>query len=919
MKNYLLLMALCLFMIPFGLKAQELGFLKAKGKQIVDANGNNVVLRGIGLGCYMIQEGYMMETSDFANRQTEIRSRIESLVGAEKTEIFYKTWRENYITEADVDSIKSWGFNSIRLPMHYNLFTLSIDEEPVEGEDTWIDTGFDLVDNLLSWCEKREIYLILDLHGAPGGQGKDAAISDYDSTKPSLWESPENQRKTVALWKKLAERYADEPWIGGYDLINEPNWDIDNAGNKNGCSCNQNTALWKLYKEIIAAIRTVDKNHLVVLSGNCWGNNYNGLSNIKSFDSCSNLALSFHRYWCYNNDSSISGILGLRNTLNIPIWMSESGENSNAWFADAVDLLEKNNVGWDWWPYKKLGSVSGMIIIPKPEGYSSLINSMKGSGTKISAEKAFSILMELTENMKIENCKILYDVLDALFRQPATDSVKPFADNEIPGRIFASNYDYGRSGIAYHDGDSANYNTSSGEYTTWNQGWAYRNDGVDIENCSDAITNGYDVGWLNQGEWMQYTVNVSQSGAYKCEVRYATNSASGRIGIYVDGKESSGSVSLPSTGSWTTWKSKTIENIILTKGTHAIKVKVEQTGFNLNYLNFSDPVAIENVVPKILNATTATDGSYIVLASNLEVKTAGAISDFTLKVDNADVEIVSTEIDPENPYGIRLNLAHNVYSHNKIKIAYSGTSMTSIYGTEHAAFSSMSVVNVAPVIHILPSKIEAEDYETVHGWQTESCTDVGEGVNLSYSGVGYYTEYRILVPKTGNYQFNYRVASNNSAGGKFSMSLVDGNKVEELHQVVMASTGGWQTWKTLSKVSELEEGDHLIRFKVISREFNLNWIEISNPTAVDDLEMGLSVPSIAYDRNSKNLLIANLKEEHLPFVVSIYDFSGRNIIKNTISTLVDSGEHRISVPELSGFNIVNICYPKESISKKIQF
>ncbi len=133
---------------------------------------------------------------------------------------------DNHVTKADIDSLASWGYNSVRPALHYNLFTLPIEEEPVPGEQTWLDKGFELVDSLLSWCEANEMYLILDLHAAPGGQGYNAAICDYDPSKPSLWESEENRIKTVALWGKLAERYSDEPWMGGYDLINEPNWDL---------------------------------------------------------------------------------------------------------------------------------------------------------------------------------------------------------------------------------------------------------------------------------------------------------------------------------------------------------------------------------------------------------------------------------------------------------------------------------------------------------------------------------------------------------------------------------------------------------------------------------------------------------------------------------------------------------------------
>jgi len=195
--------------------------LRTLGKNIINLNGDEVLLRGVGLGGWMLQEGYMMNSSGAADTQHEFIEKLTLLIGEEETEIFYNNWRQNFITEQDVNSIANHGYNSIRLPMHYNLFTLPIEEEPVEGENTWLDTGFDMVDELLTWCEANQLYLILDLHAAPGGQGMDAAISDYDDSKPSLWESSLNQDKTVALWGKLADRYKDKEWIGGYDLLNE--------------------------------------------------------------------------------------------------------------------------------------------------------------------------------------------------------------------------------------------------------------------------------------------------------------------------------------------------------------------------------------------------------------------------------------------------------------------------------------------------------------------------------------------------------------------------------------------------------------------------------------------------------------------------------------------------------------------------
>jgi aryl-phospho-beta-D-glucosidase BglC (GH1 family) len=109
------------------------------------------------------------------------------------------------------------------------------------------------------------------------------------TNRNSLWESEENQKKTIALWKKLAERYKDSPWIGGYDLINEP---ISISGkNINGTDEMSNAPL-EASERNHEAIRTVDKKHIII-EGNGWGNNYNGLTPLWD----NNMVFSFHKYW----------------------------------------------------------------------------------------------------------------------------------------------------------------------------------------------------------------------------------------------------------------------------------------------------------------------------------------------------------------------------------------------------------------------------------------------------------------------------------------------------------------------------------------------------------------------------------------------------------------------------------------------
>src|SRR6186713_871628 len=167
------------------LSANTQGFLRTKGPAIVDGKGNEVILRGMGLGGWMLQEPYMLKRSGVAIAQYDIRNKITALVGKERAKKFYDAWLNNHCTKADIDSLAAWGFNSVRLPMHYNLFTLPVESEKGENNNTWLSKGFELTDSLLSWCKANRIYLVLDLHAAPGGQGNDIAISDRDTSKPS--------------------------------------------------------------------------------------------------------------------------------------------------------------------------------------------------------------------------------------------------------------------------------------------------------------------------------------------------------------------------------------------------------------------------------------------------------------------------------------------------------------------------------------------------------------------------------------------------------------------------------------------------------------------------------------------------------------------------------------------------------------
>jgi endoglucanase len=247
----------------------------------------------------------MLLTSGFANSPTEIRSTIENLVGTSNADQLDALYRARFVQRKDIDSLARWGFNSVRLPMHFNLLSSS--------PGVYLEEGFTRIDSLLNWCAANQLYLILDLHCAPGGQNS-INISDYQGF-PSLWESPDFQTWTAEIWKTIAARYASRPWIGGFDILNETAWSFSGG----------NTPLRNLLVRITDGIRTVDRNHLIFAEGNRYATDFSNLT--PAWDA--NMAWSFHKYWNTNDYAAFQSFLNLCANTNTPLWMGESGENAN--------------------------------------------------------------------------------------------------------------------------------------------------------------------------------------------------------------------------------------------------------------------------------------------------------------------------------------------------------------------------------------------------------------------------------------------------------------------------------------------------------------------------------------------------------------------------------------------------------------
>jgi hypothetical protein len=257
--------------------------------------------------------------------------------------------------------------------------------------------------------------------------------------------------------------------------------------------------------------------------------------------------------------------------------------------------MEANHIGWSWWTLKKFNAMNGLFSVPITSEYDYLLRFWKKQATQPSVDFAMKGLMDMAEGLKLENCIYNSGVIDAMFRQVSDSSaLLPFAENKIPGRLYAANYDYGRYGVAYSDKE---YQNAGGGAWGWNSGDMYRNDGVDIEQCSDTITNGYDVYNIKTGEYIKFTVNVTQSATYRFSVRVAANVDGGIILVTPDNATASfKTIAKTGDGDVPIWKSQDMFDVGLTAGTHTLKFTFFGTGLSFNYVDITNvgPLSVED-------------------------------------------------------------------------------------------------------------------------------------------------------------------------------------------------------------------------------------------------------------------------------------------------------------------------------------
>lgn len=360
------------------------GFIRAT-ETAFQVDGRDVALRSMGIGSFLNLEFFML---GLYGTDADIRRCIRKLHGPEKADAFWSAYYEQFLNEADIRYLKELGLDSIRLPFSWRIF------ESEAGDGGFDARGFVQLDRIARLCERHGLRVILDLHSAPGGQNPDWH-SDNPTGMALLWEFPELKRKTIALWERIAEHYRGDPWIGGYDLLNEPVIHPDRAGE-----------LDRFHHDLVAAIRRKDPDHLCLVEGNLYSSSFRPLTPIDDPNTAYSFHFyPFHRYLTLTAEELTRLDLAqelatlerhlveneegrhLREVLRRPCWCGETGTFYCAELGDvdfylrafrgAFGLLTKYAIPWCFWTYKDVGQ-HGLLRIREDSAWRTMAARIQG-------------------------------------------------------------------------------------------------------------------------------------------------------------------------------------------------------------------------------------------------------------------------------------------------------------------------------------------------------------------------------------------------------------------------------------------------------------------------------------------------------------------------------------------------------------
>lgn len=337
------------------------GIIHAEGNTLKTDAGVNVELKGFNLGSLFPLEHYMspagkigIETVDTYN----VMLTMEKRFGVEKQRDLISCYQNSWITSLDFENIKMAGFNVVRIPVWWGQFY----DLNNTSESGWRKDAFTQLDRIVNSAALKKIYVIIDMHGAVGGQSLN--ISTGQKGLNIYWSDTAAARSTASMWKKIADHYKDNPYIAGYDLLNEP----DPRPNKETAWSGIYTKIIiNAYDELYKNIRSVDKNHTIFIEDTFYKWNLDMLPDPTTMG-WTNVAYEAHVYpWPANALPGETHIAEAKRGIDsvvrdfsshaswkVPGYIGEFNplENSSETWNYAIQAFNSSSLSWTAWSYK---------------------------------------------------------------------------------------------------------------------------------------------------------------------------------------------------------------------------------------------------------------------------------------------------------------------------------------------------------------------------------------------------------------------------------------------------------------------------------------------------------------------------------------------------------------------------------------
>ncbi len=243
--------------------------LITRGSRFVDAWGRERRLRGVCIGGWLNMENFI---TGYSGNETLMRTKVRQAIGADRADHFFDRLLGAFYADADAEFLADNGFDLVRIPINYHH--LERDDRPMQI----LDEGLRRIDHAVEVGARHGIYSIIDLHALPGSQNQHWH-SDNPTHIAGFWQHRHFQQRTRAIWEALADRYRDNPWVAGYNLMNEP---ADETGERVG----------PIYRELFEAVRAIDPDHIIFLDGNTYSTDFSMFDD----EPWENVVYSLHDY-----------------------------------------------------------------------------------------------------------------------------------------------------------------------------------------------------------------------------------------------------------------------------------------------------------------------------------------------------------------------------------------------------------------------------------------------------------------------------------------------------------------------------------------------------------------------------------------------------------------------------------------------